>query len=247
MKLFIFTLTLLIALTSFAQNDDKFPISNESEAGIVSINGNTRSESFLFKQSNEYTRNKSKIKLNGNYIRNSSRDNATNITTSNEKWDAGLRYEYEIEKDKFSAFAGQNVESDKQSGIDRRYNSDLGGKYVIVKNETYNNFVELGYRFSKAEYVNDPTSDDTIHYARLYKEIEKKWNPTFSNKLWAEYLPNIEDFDDFLLNAELSFVASLTNIFSLKTGYLVKYDNEPPLGVAHKTDTTFSTSLIAKF
>lgn len=216
--------------------------SADAEAGIVSSNGNTRSSSYLLKGNSSYKFDMFLTKLNGSYLRNESRDNATNVTTDYEKWDIGLRLERVI-TEKVSAFLGHSLESDKKAGIDLRNNTDIGAKYFIVKHETYYTFAEAGYRYTTEEYV--AGGDEDFNYLRAYIESEKKWTPTFSNKLWVEYLPNLDETDDYNVNAEASVNAAIDSMFSIKTAYLVKYDNVP--AATHKTDSLFSTSLIAKF
>ena len=85
------------------------------------------------------------------------------------------------------------------------------------------------------------------HYGRAYSEWEMKWNSNFTSNYWIEYLPNISDYNDWQLNTELSISAMASNIFSLKTSVLVRYDHFPAPGILYKTDTLFTTALVAKF
>jgi len=62
-----------------------------------------------------------------------------------------------------------------------------------------------------------------------------------------EYLPNLSEKNDYQVNTELSLAAALTSVFSLKTGYQVRFDNVPAKGVAFKTDKVLTTALVAKF
>lgn len=218
------------------------PLAFEAEVGIVAANGNTKSESYLGKGGVAYKFDAYLAKLTGSYLKNESHDYKVNTVTNYEKWDVGVRFEREITT-KFSVYVGQNAESDKDAGAIRRYNTDVGGKYFIAKKEDYYTFTELGYRFASEEYTDG--TDAEIHFARLYVESEKFWKPTLSTKLWAEYLPNVEDSEDYGVNGEFSVNAALDNVFSIKTAYLAKYTNLPV--TPYRTDTLFSTSLIAKF
>lgn len=232
----------MISLPLKAQDAAEGPFKADAEAGLVSSNGNTRSESYLTKGNLSYELDAYLVKVLGTYLRNKSRDNATNAITENEKWDIGLRLEREV-SDRLSVYLGQNMESDKLAGIDRRYNSDAGLKYMIAKAEGYYTFAEAGYRYTTEEYLDG--TDENFNFLRAYLETEKKWTPTFSSKMWVEYLPNLDKSEDYNVNAEASVNAALDSRFSIKTAYLVKYDNMP--AALHKTDSLFSTSLIAKF
>jgi putative salt-induced outer membrane protein len=215
------------------------PFTNESEAGIVVTGGNSKSRSYNFKQSNSY-------EFDGNVLRFAGRFLGTkaNGVESARSWDLGLRYE-RILSDRLSVFAGEKLESDVFAGYLQRYNTDVGAKYSIVKQEGLDWLAELGYRYVAEHRLSGP--DKNSHFARVYSEANRAWNAGFSTKLWVELLPNFTDSSGYLLNTELSASAVLTSILSLKTGYLLKYNNLPAPGVAEKSDSQFTTSLVAKF
>jgi hypothetical protein len=139
---------------------------------------------------------------------------------------------------------GQKVESDKYQSINQRYSSDLGGKYFIKKDQGISWFAEAGYRFTRENY---PYGFKNLNFARLYHEIEDNYGNGLTLRWWFEYLPNITAWKAYQFNTELSVAMMLSEYFSLKTGYLIRYYNEPPVGVAKTTDTTLLTSLVAKF
>ncbi|MEK6556246.1 MAG: DUF481 domain-containing protein, partial [Bdellovibrionota bacterium] len=161
------------------------------------------------------------------------------------KWDAGLRYERSL-SERWSAFAGYLVESDRYAGYMQKHNTDLGGKYIIAKEEKYDILSEAGYRYVHQNFI--VANDQHSHYngARVYLEGTYKFNDTNSGRLWAEYLPNFETTDDYQTNWEASVSSALSTMFSLKVAYLSKTDHDPVPG-AEKTDTTFTTALVAKF
>ena len=70
---------------------------------------------------------------------------------------------------------------------------------------------------------------------------------TFTIKWWIEFLPNITTSEAYQLNTELSGSAAISEMFSMKAGYLIKYNNQPPVGAIYKTDSMFTTALVAKF
>ncbi len=156
----------------------------------------------------------------------------------------GLRYEKELSS-QFNLFVGETFEKDKYAGIDQRLISDLGGKYKFIESDVTKLFSELGYRYMHEDRVDNSSAYG--QYARLYTEWERKWNASFSTKYWAEILPNLTAKNDWQFNTELSISAVLTNILSLKSGVLVRYDHLPAPGILYKTDTLFTTALVAKF
>jgi putative salt-induced outer membrane protein YdiY len=63
----------------------------------------------------------------------------------------------------------------------------------------------------------------------------------------VEYLHDFEDSQHYKVNSETALTAALTDVFSLKAGYSVKYDHEPVPATLKQTDTLFSVALVANF
>jgi putative salt-induced outer membrane protein len=214
---------------------------NSSEAGIVSTTGNTKTTSYNVKDQTIYTfAEKNKVQFDGSYLQAKQ-----NGVLSAENWMLGLRYERELSP-LWSLFVGQSVEGDQFSGFLQRYNTDAGAKYFIIKKEKdIVWFAEGGYRYTKEHRIDETHKE--FQKGRVYTETEKFWTPTTSTKLWLEYVPNFTESEAWLLNGEASVSAALNTMFSIKTAYLVKYNNLPAAAGAKQTDTTFTTALVAKF
>ncbi len=211
---------------------------HESEAGVVITSGNTTTQSFNLKHETVSTWASNLLKGNARYLKSS-----TGGIETGRSWNIGLRYERAL-SDRFSLFLGQAIESDPFAGYLQRYNTDLGAKYGIIQEKELTWFAEGGYRFSRENRIVPPNLNN--HMLRVYTEATRAWNESFSTKLWVEYLPNLTTSADWQLNSELSLSAVLTSIFSIKAGYLVKYDGLPA-GGAKTTDTLFTTALVAKY
>jgi len=230
---------MIIASILIIPNFVRAQLSNESELGIASANGNTKIQTYNIKQSNDYKWDINVISFRSRYLNSK----ANNDETAR-YFIGGLKYE----RQSFSYlgwFFGETFEKDKFANIDRRLITDLGGKYRFINSDKDKLLTEIGYR-----YMNENRIDDTSvysHYARIYGEWESKWNNNFSTKYWAEYLPNMTEMKDWQINTELSISAVITSLFNLKSGILLRYDHYPATNVLYKTDTLFTTSLVAKF
>lgn len=233
MKVILLFSFLLLSFSVQAQ------LKNESEAGLAAANGNTKSQTYNLKHFNSYTFDKNLLSLRARYLN----AKANGVETAR-IFSVGLRYEREL-TEKVSLFVGETYEFDLFAGIKHRYISDAGGKYSYIKSEKTKLFSELGYRFMQEDRFDG--SQTSSHYARFYNEWEHKWNDNFSSRYWLEYLPNFSEPKDYQLNTEASISAMLSEIFSLKTGMLLRYDHAPAPGVLYKTDTLFTTALVAKF
>ena len=225
-----------VFLALSANADEGFK--NESELGLVLTDGNTEAQTTNFKQTNSYGFGSNLFKFSAAFLQSSN-----NGVESAKAWNLGLRYELSFNQ-KLSSYLGQGVEADKFAKIKQRYKTDIGAKYVFKKTERWVWFLESGYRFTKE---NSYILSRNLHYARAYSELEKKWNPSVSTKYWVEYLPNISQGKDWQLNTELSTLATLSEVFSIKSALLVRYDNEPNAGVSQKTDRILTTALVARF
>lgn len=212
---------------------------NESEAGIVITSGNTRTQSLNFKQTDSYGWQSNVLTFKGNFLRTT-----TSGTENARYWTLGLRYD-RVLSEHFNVYVGQAVESNLFAGYLQRYNTDLGGKYYFEKSEGFEWSAELGYRYTLENRLSGPNPRD--HYVRGYTEAMRAWNQSVSTKLWVELLPNLTRSSDYQINTELSVSAALTEIFSVKSAYLVRFDHEPAPGALEKVDTLFTTSLVAKF
>jgi putative salt-induced outer membrane protein len=227
-------MALVLPVFSFAE------LNNKSEGGMVVTGGNSRTQSIQAKHSSVYNWESNSLSLLGSFLKGKSEG-----VLNAKKWDTTLRYERTF-TDRFSGFLSQGVESDRFAGYLQRYNSDIGPKYFFLKEENqWNWFAEVGYRYTKERRTDGTSSSDSK--GRLYFEVSKKWNEGSSSKLWVEYIPNFSTSKDWLFNAEASTEAAINSVLAFRFSYLMKYDNQPNAGTKKKTDSTFTTSLVANY
>jgi putative salt-induced outer membrane protein len=233
-----------LSTSALAEEVKKNPYSNESQVAIVQTGGNTISDSYSLKQVSAYVVGQNTFKGSGDFLQSRSEDLTTGVSSETAfRWDAGLRYERSV-SERWSAFVGYLLESDKYAGFMQRHNTDLGGKYAIIKSANFNLVSEAGYR-----YIQQNNTDGTQPYSnngRLYLEAIYQLNASNSAKLWFEYLPNFTTSAAWKANSEASISSAISSIFSLKVAYLTNINNEPVAG-KKKTDTTLTTALVAKF
>ncbi len=227
------------AAAETAAEPPKQGFSNDSELGVVITSGNARAQSINLKQEDDYSWTLNKVLSAYRYLSNSS-----NGSETARAWEGNLRYERALSPS-LAAYIAQGVEGDPYSGYDRRFNSDLGGKYGVIKTETFAWDAELGYRYTSEDRITPPNLYS--NFGRVFTELNKNWTATSSTKFWVEYLPNFSHPRAYLLNSELSASSVLTTIISVKIAYLLKYDADPAAGISQKADTFFTTSLVAKF
>jgi putative salt-induced outer membrane protein len=231
--------TLVILFLLFISAYSQAQLTNESEAGVTSANGNTKTQSYIVKQGNDYKWNMNVLSFKLRYLN----ARAAGVETARYLM-SGLRYERQL-RPQFGLFVGETFESDKFVNIEKRLINDAGGKYKFIETQDTKIISELGYRYMHENRYDG--SSAFSHYGRLYADWEQEWNSNVSTKYWVEYLPNLSQQKDWQLNTELSVSAVMNRILSLKSGVLIRHDQLPANGIQFKTDTLFTTALVAKF
>ncbi len=235
MKLFVFLLLLSSGQNAFAIDGLK----NESEVGVVLTSGNNEVSTISGKQASTYVSGLDTYSFTGRYLTSSNSGVQQAL-----QWGLGLKYDRGLADD-FSVFLGQILESNIFQNINQRYATDLGGKVIFYNAEKeFTWFAEGGYRFTRENY---PFGFKNLNFLRIYTAAERFWNPNFSGKLGVEYLPNLSLWKAYQLNASASINAAVNSVFSVKTGFDFRYNNEPPAGARSNSDRIFTTALVAKF
>src|SRR5690606_20267281 len=142
---------------------------SEAEAGVVLTSGNTETSTVSAKEETSYQFSRNILKLTGSYLYQKTSD-----VLSAKSWSLGIRYE-RLVSDRLSFFVAQSVSGDRFKGIRQAYSTDLGAKYFLVKNDDFYWFGEAGYRFMREQAF---TYEKNKNLARVYTELEKKWNET---------------------------------------------------------------------
>lgn len=233
MKSIFVILLATFSISSFAQ------FKSEDSASINVAGGNTDLKTYTFKSNNGYTVDKSTYKFLGSYHYGES-----DSVRSAENWSLGLRYDYAF-LPKTGLYFGELIEADRFSGYDRRFNTDLGGTHFFYKSDSSTLLAEVGLRYT-VEKALDNSEDKKDFKGRLYVEAVEVIQENVKAKLWAEYLPNFSESEDYLLNIEPSLIVALTKTFSMKTAYLWKYDNQATAGKS-QYDYNYTLSLLANF
>jgi putative salt-induced outer membrane protein len=116
---------------------------------------------------------------------------------------------------------------DEIADVDYRFTFSPGLGYYFIKNERTFLRAEAGpgYVVEKQGGV----TDDYITL-RIAERFEHKFND--KAKLWQslEFLPQVDDWENFIVNAELGVETVLTESLSLRTYLQDTYDNEPAPG-----------------
>jgi len=213
---------------------------HESEASAVISSGNADNQTYSLSQKTDYLWPSDAIKTHARYLLGK-----TSGVETARNWAVGGRYERALSA-ALSAYLGYQIDSNIFANLDYRHTGDVGGKYQWLQGGEHALFSELGYRITSENQLN-PTTKLTSHFLRAYTEWAAQWTKELSSKTYVEYLPNLTRSSDWQLNSEVSLAVKLSDIFSLKTGYLFLYRNLPAGSGKKQLDSLFTTALVAKF
>lgn len=133
--------------------------------------------------------------------------------------------------------------NDSIADINYRVTVSPGAGYYFIKstNTFLRGEVGPGFVFEKVGGVSD--SYVTL---RLAERFEHTLNERV--KLWQslEFLPAVEDFSDYVINAEIGIDTSLTKKLSLRTFVQDSYDSTPAAG-RKKNDIKLVAAIVYKF
>ncbi len=230
---------LLSALLLLLHSPAWAKLTNESELSMVNTGGNSELQAYNALTKNKYSFTKDSILFGGHYTYGE----ADNMLSAR-NWDVNAKYELGI-TETFSAVLGEVVEGNRFQDVKARYNTDLGAKYFMVKNDVQNWFFEGAYRYTSEDRYE--AENVYQHKGRAYTEWGYKYSETLQWKLWLEYIPNFTDGRDWMMTGEASMTAILTSMFSLKVAYKGLYDNLPARPELKTYDYITTTSLVAKF
>lgn len=132
---------------------------------------------------------------------------------------------------------------DAVADVEYRFTLSPGAGYYFIKEENTKLSGEVGPAF-----VYEKQGDETTGYftARLAERFDQKLSDRA--KIWQslEVLPQVDDLDNCIVNAEIGIETSLTAKLSLRTYLQDTYDNQPAEG-RQKNDLKLVTALAYKF
>lgn len=117
---------------------------------------------------------------------------------------------------------------DNIAGVDYRFTAGPLVGYYLIKNARTFLAVEAGPGFV-AENLRDRPSEQ-YWILRFAERFEHKFND--KSKVWqsAEFVPRIDDFGDYVINAEVGVSSMITKSVDLRVVLQDTYRSEPPPG-----------------
>lgn len=163
-------------------------------------------------------------------------------TRNKENGRAGVRYENDFTENRYGAFE-MKASYDALADLDYRIVWTLAHGWYLKKTDDTVVNVEIG-----PGYLQEKKNDERDGYfvLRLGEALDYRLNDYVV--LWhsAEYLPNVQDFNQYLINAEVGIESALTGQLRFRTVAQERYDSQPAAG-KENSDFVFSASLVLSF
>lgn len=145
--------------------------------------------------------------------------------------------------EKFYAGFRLDAVRDAVAALEYRFNLSPVAGYYFVKNDTNRFSVEGGPSF-----VFEKQGGISVFYVAA--RLGERYEHNFANKakVWQsfEIVPQIDDLENYVVNAEVGAEASLTGKISLRATVQDTYDNQPAAG-RKQNDLRLVTSLVYRF
>ncbi len=237
-NLVLFLLPVLLIAAVAGAEEKKWK--DEAELSSVNTGGNSNVATFSAKNLLTYGFSE---KLEGSWKAAAMNSKSEGVRSA-ENYMTELRGDYLFSQHFFGGLAvGWN--KNKFAGIDARYYGGPFAGYKFLVGPKHFLRGEVGLDYVSEEYT-DKTENDFLR-GRLFGAYQFHFTELNKFKQSVEYLHDFDDADNYNVNTETALITLLSQNFSLKTSYEIKFDNKPVPAGLKKTDTILAVSLLVNF
>jgi len=210
-----------------------------AELSYVQTSGNTQTQTILLNNTLKYIPNERVIGLwNINILKGET----ANVQTA-DRFFTELRADYKWTERRYG-FGTISTLKDTFAGLKSRNAVGVGVGYIFIKTAKDTLMGEVGLIHTMEKLT---TQIDRDYLAgRLFGKFTHAFTEKNMFLQSLEYIPDFDQQNNYLVNSETALVANLSGNLSLKTSYLLRYDNEPPAG-KKRADNTVSAAVVANF
>jgi putative salt-induced outer membrane protein YdiY len=181
---------------------------------------------------------KDRVNFNFGYYYSETGSSKENKEKSTDRWEIEGQHDH-FWSAKFYSYENARYEQDDIAGLDYRFRLGAGLGYQwldgfnLASTGLWSFNQEVGATWTKNSYVNqDPSADDsfaTLRYAHHLKYLPK-WNPSIEGFHNLEFYPQVNDFDNHLIKADVGFTTKILLDFDLLCKIEWEYNSIPSVG-----------------
>lgn len=173
----------------------------------------------------------------------------TDGTETSNLWRASVRGDYGFAP-QFTTYLRGAFERNKFAGIDSRIAEGIGAAWKVAATARTQFNIEAGFEVTQQDNLDGTTES----FSSL--RAASTWKRSFTEKASIfqgfEFLPNLDDGEDYRVNSETTLVAPISSHVAMKASYVVRFDNLPALNQAgtaplRKSDRILSTGIQVTF
>jgi putative salt-induced outer membrane protein YdiY len=214
-----------------------------AEAGLTLARGNSETLLATARIGTGKKWDKNEISLGAGGAYGETKDQTTGKTTVNTEMGNVFGQYNRLFTERLYGYARAEGFHDGVADIEYRVTLSPGVGYYFVKNKATLLSTEIG-----PGYVLERKGGQEEDYAtiRFGEKFEHKFNDRV--RIWeaVEYLPQVEDFSNFILNAEIGIESSLSKALNLRI-YVVETYNSVPAAGRKKNDAKLVAALAVRF
>jgi len=202
--------------------------------GFIINRGNTENESYRAAFDINRRSEQDRIRFGGAYNLTRESDDDGGKTSTVDNWFTFGQYDYFF-NEKLYGYARLQVDHDRIAALEYRITPSLGLGYQWVEGPVWNFNTEGGvaYVYEKYEDNDDiPDFDDDDSYValRLAYHYDRRLNDKVLLFHNLEYIPAIDDLNNFQINTDLGIRADLTAKMFAEFKFELKHDSTPAAG-----------------
>ncbi len=210
-------------------------------AGAVLTRGNSYTDSVATAVEASRRGEDDRMTLAGDYAYGRQKDTSTGEQfTSIDMWNALAKYDYYFSKDWYG-YTGVKATHDRVADLELRLMPSAGVGYQWIESSRTNISTEVGGNWVYEEYSN-PTRTNEYFAARFAYHVDHKINDTVSFIHNFEFLPDVSDPANHLINSDAGIRTKLTDRFFAEFKISLNYNSMPP-DTKENTDVRYMASL----
>jgi putative salt-induced outer membrane protein YdiY len=217
--------------------EPKYPWNSSLTAGLTMARGN--SHSLLYSGSLESAKktpdNEYSLGAAGAFGSSDGTDSVNNYG-GNAQWN-------HLFTERFYSYLRAEAKRDIIADLDYRFNLGPGAGYYLIKETNTSLAVEAGAGY---DYEHLGSEYNSFMMVRLAEKFERKFSDRA--RIWqkVEFIPQVDELDNYLVNFEVGAEAALTKVFSLKTTLQDNYQRQAAAGRL-KNDVLIISGISYKF
>jgi len=139
-------------------------------------------------------------------------------------WRGSGRYELGLSK-RVSLYGLVAAERNRFAGILRRFEEGPG--LIVTLVSTARNMLSVEVGASMVQQRSTDGVDDSFASGRSALLFQHQFSEKAKFGQALEFLPNLEQLDDYRINSESSLVAPISSSIAIKVAYVIRFDNTP--------------------